>query len=288
MSKARIGVQAMMLKGKFDELGAYKTLKKVSEIGYNTIEISQIKMTEENVSEMKRAMEDFGMSVVAMSPALEGHPAMPQENLEDDYDKIVADAKTLNCEFFRIGMLPIPSMFSLEKVLEFCEKLEKTAIKLQGDGIKLYYHNHHVEFQKYDGKYLLDIIREHAPSVGFELDVHWVQRAGEDPVKVIEKYAGLVDLIHLKDYRVGAVDPGLLDFLAKGDFKSFMAGFNDIIEFAEVGEGNLDFHAIIEAGLASGAKHFLVEQDDTYGKDAFESLKISYDNLVEMGYGDMF
>ncbi|NLC54935.1 MAG: sugar phosphate isomerase/epimerase [Erysipelothrix sp.] len=288
MSKAKIGVQAMMLKGKFDELGAYETLKKVSEIGYNTIEISQIKMTEENVSEMKRACDDFGIRVVAMSPALEGNPMMPQENLQDDYDKIVADAKTLNCEFFRIGMLPIPSMFSLEKVLEFCEKLEAMAVKLQDDGIKLYYHNHHVEFEKFEGKYLLDIIREKAPSVGFELDVHWVQRAGEDPVKIIEKYAGLVDLIHLKDYRVGSLDPSALDHLAKGDFKSFMDEFANVIQFAEVGEGNLDFHAIIAAGLKSGAKYFLVEQDDTYGKDAFESLKISYDNLVEMGYGDMF
>lgn len=285
---AKIGVQAMMLKGKFDELGAYETLKKVSEIGYNTIEISQIQMTPENVSEIKRACDDFGIQVVAMSPAIEGNPVMPQENLQDDYDKIVADAKTLNCKFMRIGMLPIPSMFSLEKVLEFCEKLEVTAQKLQADGIKLYYHNHHVEFQKYDGEYLLDIIRKHAPTVGFEIDVHWVQRAGEDPVKVLEKYDGLVDLVHLKDYRVGEIDPSVLDFLAKGDMAGFMGGFNNIIEFAEVGEGNLDFHAIIEAGKNSGAKYFLVEQDDTYGKDPFECLQTSYDNLVEMGYGDMF
>lgn len=285
---AKIGVQAMMLKGKFDELGAYDTLKKVSEIGYNTIEISQIQMTPENVSEIKRACDDFGIHVVAMSPAIEGNPVMPQENLQDDYDKIVADARTLNCKFMRIGMLPIPSMFSLEKVLEFCEKLEVTAQKLQKDGIKLYYHNHHVEFQKYDGEYLLDIIRKHAPTVGFEIDVHWVQRAGEDPVKVLEKYDGLVDLVHLKDYRVGALDPSVLDFLAKGDMAGFMGGFNNLIEFAEVGEGNLDFHAIIEAGKNSGAKYFLVEQDDTYGKDPFECLQTSYDNLVEMGYGDMF
>ncbi len=285
---AKIGVQAMMLKGKFDELGAYDTLKKVSEIGYNTIEISQIQMTPENVSEIKRACDDFGIHVVAMSPAIEGNPVMPQENLQDDYDKIVADARTLNCKFMRIGMLPIPSMFSLEKVLEFCEKLEVTAQKLQADGIKLYYHNHHVEFQKYDGEYLLDIIRKHAPTVGFEIDVHWVQRAGEDPVRVLEKYDGLVDLVHLKDYRVGEINPSVLDFLAKGDMAGFMGGFNNIIEFAEVGEGNLDFHAIIEAGKNSGAKYFLVEQDDTYGKDPFECLQTSYDNLVEMGYGDMF
>lgn len=44
MSQAKIGVQAMMLKEKFEELGAYDTLKKVSELGYHSIEISQIPM----------------------------------------------------------------------------------------------------------------------------------------------------------------------------------------------------------------------------------------------------
>lgn len=288
MSKAVIGVQAMMLKGKFDELGAYETLKKVHELGYNAIEISQIAMTKENVSEMRRACDDFGIRVVAMSPAIEGNPKMPSENLQDDYDKIVSDAKILDCKFMRIGMLPFASMFSLEKVLEFCELLEKTAIKLKNDGIKLYYHNHHVEFRKYDGRYLLDIIREKAPTVGFEIDVHWVQRAGVNPVEVLEKYDGLVDLVHLKDYRIGALDPSALDLLATGDFAGFMSAFADTVQFAEVGEGNLDFDAIIAAGLKSGAKYFLVEQDNTYGMDPFDCLKISYDNLVAMGYGDMF
>ncbi len=288
MSKAKIGVQAMMLKGKFEEIGAYETLKAIHEIGYNGIEISQIAMTPENVSEIKRAVDDFGMEIIAMSPALEGMPGMAQENLADNYDKIVNDAKTLGCKFMRIGMLPIPSMFSLEKVIEFSKKLEAMTLKLKEDGIKLYYHNHHVEFQKFDGKYMLDIIKEHAPSVGLEFDVHWIQRAGENPAKFIEKYAGLVDLIHLKDYRVGALNQKSLDKIMSGDIAGFMRDFGDIIEFAEIGEGNLNFDDIIAAGLKSGAKYFLVEQDNTYGRDPLESLQISYDNLVKMGYGDMF
>jgi sugar phosphate isomerase/epimerase len=55
-----------------------------------------------------------------------------------------------------------------------------------------------------------------------------------------------------------------------------------------VGEGNLDMKAIIEAGLAMGSKYLIIEQDDTYGKDPFESLAISADNLKRMGYQDLF
>ena len=44
----------------------------------------------------------------------------------------------------------------------------------------------------------------------------------------------------------------------------------------------------IQAGLEGGSEYFLIEQDDTYGRDPFDSLRISRDNLIAMGYGDWF
>ena len=40
--------------------------------------------------------------------------------------------------------------------------------------------------------------------------------------------------------------------------------------------------------LAGGSEYFLIEQDDCYGRDPFDSLKISHDNLVKLGFGDWF
>ena len=61
------------------------------------------------------------------------------------------------------------------------------------------------------------------------------------------------------------------------DFKRIMAKFiekfTNMIEFAEIGEGNLNIKEIIEAGLESGAQYFLVEQDDIYGRDPFDCLQ---------------
>ena len=51
---------------------------------------------------------------------------------------------------------------------------------------------------------------------------------------------------------------------------------------------HLEKHIPHAAGLAGGSEYFLVEQDDTYGRDPFESLKISHDNLVKLGYGEWF
>lgn len=285
--RAKIGVQAMMLKEKVEQLGAYETFRKVHELGYHAIEVSQIPMTKENVSEIKRATEDFGIEVASMTAGLK--PMQPgQESLTTDFDKIVRDCHTLDCDLLRIGMLPFEAMASLEKVIEFSHEVNAVAKKLQEEGIKLYYHNHHIEFTKYEGEYLLDIIRRQAPLLGFELDVHWVHRGGLNPVEVIKRYKGKVELIHLKDYRVNRVPESALESLYAGDIKGFMQQFTDIIEFAELGAGSLDFKAIIEASLDAGVRYLLVEQDDQYGRDPFDCLKDSRDYLIELGYRELF
>lgn len=287
MIKGQIGVQMMMLKGKVEEIGAYETMKKIHELGFHSVEVSQIPMTTENVKEIKQASDDFGIDITAITAPLE--PMMPgqiQENLRDDYDKIIADCKALNCNFIRIGMLPFSIMGDKEQILEFIDRAENTAKRLTEEGIKLYYHTHHIEFQRFDGKFLLDIMKENTSQLGFELDVHWIHRAGVDPVSFIKQYKDRVSLIHLKDYRIGNLDVTEEDLK---DMGNFFNKFVNLIEFAEVGgEGNLNMPAIMEASLEAGAKYFLIEQDDTYGRDPFDCLYDSAENLRKMGYADWF
>lgn len=276
-----------MLKGKVEEIGAYETMKKIHELGFHSVEVSQIPMTTENVKEIKQASDDFGIDITAITAPLE--PMMPgqiQENLRDDYDKIIADCKALNCNFIRIGMLPFSIMGDKEQILEFIDRAENTAKRLTEEGIKLYYHTHHIEFQRFDGKFLLDIMKENTSQLGFELDVHWIHRAGVDPVSFIKQYKDRVSLIHLKDYRIGNLDVTEEDLK---DMGNFFNKFVNLIEFAEVGgEGNLNMPAIMEASLEAGAKYFLIEQDDTYGRDPFDCLYDSAENLRKMGYADWF
>ena len=60
------------------------------------------------------------------------------------------------------------------------------------------------------------------------------------------------------------------------------------MQFAEVGEGNLDFASIIEHAQTAGAQYLLVEQDELYGRTVWQALQTSYDNLVALGAGDLF
>ena len=83
-------------------------------------------MTAENVAELKRASEDFDIKIAALSAAVEPMmPGMPGETLTSDFEKIVNDCKTLDCNFLRIGMLPLTCMGHKDKIMEFIERQKK-------------------------------------------------------------------------------------------------------------------------------------------------------------------
>lgn len=294
IEKGLIGVQmSTIAPNKMPKFDAYESMAKLTEIGYHCIEISQVPMTAENVAGFRRSIDELGMNVSSCSASVAPMiPGMPGEFLcnPDDFKKIVEDCKALDCDMLRIGMLPMTCMGSYEKAVDFAKQADEYALKLKEQGIDLYYHNHHVEFTRYNGQFLLDIIKDTAPNMGFELDIHWIHRGGADPVSIINKYAGRIRLLHLKDYRIGEmpIPEGGLNLADRAALGKFMSNFTSIVQFAEVGEGTLDVKSCIEAGLKGGSEYFLVEQDDCYGRDPFESLKISHDNLVKLGYGEWF
>ncbi|MFC7846935.1 sugar phosphate isomerase/epimerase family protein [Arthrobacter sp. NPDC057388] len=285
---ATIGVQAMMLKGSVEEIGVFETLRKVSAIGYNAVEIAQIPMTAANVDELDRARQELGMDIAALSAPIELPKGRAGATLRDDFDKIVQQAERLESRMLRIGMLTYSALRSIDHVVAFAQEANRYAERLKDHGIELYYHNHHVEFAKHDGQYLLDIILENSPAMGIELDVHWVQRGGLDPVQTLRKYAGRTAMVHLKDYRIGNLPEEAFDLLDQGDILGYFEHFRNTVQFAEVGEGNLDFGAIVSESLDGGARYLLVEQDELYGRTVWEALQISHDNLVGLGVGNLF
>ena len=109
--------------------------------------------------------------------------------------------------------------------------------------------------------------------------------ATDNPVTYIQQFAGRIKLIHLKDYRIRFDTAVFAEGLS---MEAIRTAFSSAVQFAGVGEGNLAMKEIIDAGLACGSEYFLVEQDDTYGRDPFDCLITSRDNLIELGYQDWF
>ena len=290
--KGLIGVQmSTIAPAKMPSFDAYDVMAKLTDLGYHCAEVSQVPMTKENVAGFRRAIDELKFNFSSLSAAVAPlFPGQPGEYLTnaDDYKKMVEDARTLDVDMFRIGMMPMNCVGDVQKGIDFAKQAEEYALKLKEDGIDLYYHNHHIEFMKLEnGKYLLDVLRENAPHLGFELDTHWIHRGGENPVEFIKKYAGSVRLLHLKDYKIANVE--MPDMSNGFDMKAFATAFFDKpVRFAELGAGNLPLKACIEAGLAGGAEYFLIEQDDSYGRDPFDCLKDSRDHLISLGYADWF
>ena len=290
--KGLIGVQmSTIAPAKMPSFDAYDVMAKLTDIGFHCAEVSQVPMTKENVAGFRRAIDELNFNFSSLSAAVAPlYPGMPGEYLsnEDDFKKMVDDAKTLDVDMFRIGMMPMNCIGNVEKCIDFAKQAEEYCAKLKEVGIDLYYHNHHIEFMKLEnGKYLLDVLRENAPSMGFELDTHWIHRGGENPVEFIKKYAGSVRLLHLKDYKIANVE--MPDMSGADGMQKFVSAFFDKpVRFAELGAGSLPLKECIEAGLAGGAEYFLIEQDDSYGRDPFDCLRDSRAHLVELGYESWF
>ena len=290
--KGLIGVQmSTIAPAKMPSFEPFEVMGKLTDIGFHCAEVSQVPMTKENIAGFRKAIDELKFNFSSLSAAVAPlFPGQPGEYLSnpDDYKKMVEDAKTLDVDMFRIGMMPMNAIGDVQKCIDFAKQAEEYCLQLKEDGIDLYYHNHHIEFMKLEnGKYLLDVLRENAPTMGFELDTHWIHRGGENPVEFIKKYAGSVRLLHLKDYKIANVE---MPDMTKGfDMKAFAnAFFAQPVRFAELGAGSLPLKACIEAGLEGGAEYFLIEQDDSYGRDPFDCLKDSRDHLIELGYADWF
>ncbi|MFW6597809.1 sugar phosphate isomerase/epimerase family protein [Propionibacteriaceae bacterium Y2011] len=282
---AQLGVQMMMFKDRVAKEGMYPLLEEFVAADLKAVEVSQIAMSEENTAALERAVSELGLTVGALSVALEAATASPNTDaLDRDYDKIVADCKRLGTHYLRIGMMPAEAMSTKEGTEAFAAACEPVAARLAEEGITLCYHNHHVDLAQFDGERIFDIVRRVAPSMKFEVDLHWVQRGGMAPLDMLEAYSGVCKLIHVKDYRVTPLPPEAIEMRKNGDMAGYMRLFSEIVQFAEVGQGNMNWPALMPAAEKAGADFFFIEQDNTYGRDAMDCVRESRAYLASIGW----
>ncbi|MBQ4383980.1 MAG: sugar phosphate isomerase/epimerase [Firmicutes bacterium] len=284
MKKGLFGVQMSTLGRGVVKSGLYEALKTCNEIGYRSLEYSGVPETPEILDTFKKLQADFGYVVAAMGAPVEAmFPGM--KVLSTDFNEIVEICGELNCNILRIGMGPIGRFTSKENVLAYCAEIQEYAEKLKAVGIDYYYHTHASDFVRFDDETIIDMLLKNT-TMGLELDTHWIQAGGMDPVAVTRKCAGRIRIYHLKDYRMALPTPEASQ-AARADRNMPNPQYSGI-QFAEIGEGTLDNKGCIEAALEGGSEFFMIEQDRCYDRTPFESLKISHDNLVKMGYGDWF
>jgi len=229
------------------------TLKKVADIGYTAIQISAFGPVDPQ--QVARLVEDNGLTVAITH--------MGWNRFQNELDEIIAVHKLWGCVHTAIGSLP-GEYRSLDGLKRFLDELAPIAERLAQEGMDFSYHNHNHELARYGDKTWLEMLYEQAPPemLKAELDTYWIQAGGGDPAAWVRKCAGREPVLHLKDM---AVTPEREQ------------------RMAEIGEGNMNWPAILQAAEEGGVEWYLVEQDQCYGRDPFESLAISYRNLRAMG-----
>jgi len=228
------------------------TLKKAREMGWEYVQWSG--MPNLPAKAIREALDTAGLKAVSAHIAV--------EPFEKDFDANVRFWKTVGVTHLAPGGMMRDCTGTLEAWLRGAKRLDALGAKLRAVGIRLAYHNHYFEFEKFPGdpRCKLDILFESTrpANLAAEFDTAWVYHGGADPAAYIHKYKNRCPLIHVKD---GINKEG-------GKF-----------QFKPLGQGALHWDDIFAAGRESGVEWYVYEQDGgegspfDYAQSCYEFLK---------------
>ena len=249
MKLEKIGVQLYTIRGFLDtEEQAKVSFEKLKKMGYDEVQTAGCAIPYEAFGRIAR---EAGITIVGTHDNFQVMTETPDLAMD-------------NHDFLGTKTMGIGGFFchELADYVAFCDKVNALVEKIKDRGFKFSYHNHSHEFRKIDGKLLMDVLIEgmNPEHTSFVLDTYWVQHGGGDVRHWIEKLAGRVDILHLKDM-----------------LKTSEGAPQDI---TWVGNGNLYWEGILETAIKTGVKHFVVEQDNAPASgDPFACLQKSSEYL---------
>jgi sugar phosphate isomerase/epimerase len=193
-----------------------QTLKRVKRIGYEAIQVSAFGPVDP--AELAKMLKGEGLTCCAT------HVGM--DRMRDQTQAVIEEHRMWGCQYTAIGGF-FPKQATMQTWLDFAEQYNQVARRFEGSGITVGYHNHSHELSHFDGKPALRILIEKLiPQVWIEIDTYWITHGGGDPAAWIGNVKGRIPCVHLKDMGINM------------DRQQFMA---------EVGEGNLNWPAILKA-----------------------------------------
>jgi len=168
----------------------------------------------------------------------------------DDPETAMENHRLLGTVNMGVGGMPHDAFASLEGLKTHIANMQKITETVAPHGFKFTYHNHSYEFKKFGGKTILEILMEELDpkNTSFVFDTYWAQHGGADVRMWMEKLAGRIDILHLKDMAVEGNNPYI----------------------TEIGNGNLHWESILRTAEDIGVKYCIVEQD-TWPGDPFDS-----------------
>jgi sugar phosphate isomerase/epimerase len=255
-SLSSIGVQLYTVRNVIEKNPA-ETLQAIDEIGYREAEATSGTLDKIWPDLQKTKLKPVSVHI--------DNALFKPEN-QEKLASLIRDVKGKGFRYAVYPYVPPASRHGADTFKELADTLNRAGAECRKAGLKLCYHNHAFEYQTFGSQFGLEIMMDalDKSAVGLELDVFWASVGGHDPVELLEKYKGRVDLMHIKDKAEGTP-----------------VQYNETVPktaFKEAGKGVLDWPKILKAAQASGVKHYFVEQDQTPG-NPIDSLRTSYQYL---------
>ncbi len=252
-------------------------------IGAQMFNVREFTKTLEGLDDSLKKVADIGYEIVQISGTCEYDPMWMKDTLQKynltcaithtNYKRLIAETEAVvrehavyGCKNIGIGIMPKEMLGSLEGYEAFKKEIIPVALKMRDLGVKLQYHNHWQEFEKFDGKDVMQRMIEEFPedAMDFTFDLGWAASADADVLALIDQLKGRLSRIHLKDY---------LDLPEDGSITGR-------VYLRPMYEGKLPYDVYIPALKEAGCEYALVEQDKSYGEDPFDCLKRSYENVI--------
>ena len=230
------------------------TLKKAREMGWEYVQWSG--MPNLPAAQIRAALDQAGLKAIAAHVNI--------EPFEKDFEANVMFWKTVGVKDLAPGGMMSDCKATLKDWLRGVRRLDDLGAKLRTAGLRLSYHNHAFEFEKFpdDDRLKLDILMESSKpgNLCAELDLAWAYVAGVDPAAYIRKFKDRCAVVHAKDV-----------VRAKAGGKQ---------SFKPLGQGELNWPEIFAAGDEAGIEWYVYEQDSGEGSP-FDYARTSYEFLVK-------
>lgn len=226
-------------------------VKELAEIGYTAVE--PFGGLYGDAAGLRATLDAVGLA------APSGHFGL--DMLEQDFDGALAVARTLGMRFVVCPyLMPEDRPADAAGWKTFGARLQAVAARFDKAGLAFAWHNHDFEFRPLpDGSVPIEHIL--VEGVAWEADLAWVARAAVDPLPWLQRYAGRVPLVHVKD-------------IAPAGEKADEDGW------ADVGEGVLPWAALWRAAEAAGAEIMVAEHDNP--SDAERFARVSYATMSKL------
>jgi sugar phosphate isomerase/epimerase len=206
------------------------TLFQLGEIGYHEVEFHDY------FGRAPEAVQAALARANLVAPAIH----VPFERLRDGWDRVLGTAAQVGHRAVLVAWVPAEERADLDGWRRVAELFNRAGAAARALGLRFAYHNHDFEFAPLQGQIPYDVLLAATDPalVGFELDLYWITKGGQDPLAYFARHPRRFEFVHIKD-SAGPPDHRMVD----------------------LGCGTIDFRRIFAQSRQAGIRHYFAEHD---------------------------